>query len=246
MRTRAFEVVPMAEGTVVDSLVRLEELLEKIPEAKNQRNLGAALEKATLAARECDSHIARLEELADYPALIRDNLSEDEAASLDQALSEIREIGATVSSAESSDALGEAVSAFKKFPTDIRLVEGPVGSAWMRRVDETFEVSGSLGKVLSQIPEAERLGKKFMDLQANVEELRSSRGSANRLEQRFRANKRRLEDLHKELSNIGAGQEVVTFLLQIATDDATLESCGDEVRRWLAERDALALFRVVL
>jgi ABC-type transporter Mla subunit MlaD len=79
-----------------------------------------------------------------------------------------------------------------------------------------------------------------------AEQLAAQIADAARSTEQYETLKDELDRINDKLSDLGAGEEVVDFLLAVAGQTATLENVTGEVREWLEERHSLGRFKVGL
>ncbi len=79
-------------------------------------------------------------------------------------------------------------------------------------------------------------------LARQAEQLAVSITDATRSTEHYRAVKTERDNIEEKLAVLGAGEEVVVFLMAVAGRFATLAHVTEEVREWLDERDSLGRF----
>jgi hypothetical protein len=89
---------------MTDKLERLEELSEKIPEAKQRQALGDALDTAVQEAKGATNAITRLEQLSRFVPLVRSQLTSTEREQLRRSILSLQAIGKRL--AEATDTGG--------------------------------------------------------------------------------------------------------------------------------------------
>jgi hypothetical protein len=119
-----------------------------------------------------------------------------------------------------------------------------VRRGWQIKIDQTFSSTGRLGGVVLQIPETRQLGTEMKSLFQRAEQLAAQIADAARSTEQYETLKDELDRINDKLSDLGAGEEVVDFLLAVAGQTATLENVTGEVREWLEERHSLGRFKV--
>jgi hypothetical protein len=121
-----------------------------------------------------------------------------------------------------------------------------VQRGWKEKVEQAFSSTGGLGGVLSQVPETETLGREMETVSQRSEELATSVTNATECAAKYLALIADRDRTNKALTSLGAGTDVVEFLLAVAEQSATLMKVNENVRAWLAERHSLGRFKVGL
>jgi hypothetical protein len=237
----------MSETPNQDYLLTLEELVEKIPAAKQSRSLGSILDKALQAAKDSEQHIHRLEELCEFTKLVMNYLEESDKALIIDKLTELAQIGQITKRAAEIDQLDEIRGKLRDVvPSTIETVERRFSSSWQSHIVSEFSTLGHLGEVLSMIPETTALGQEMAAIHLEAQSIAKDLKSYDKQEPKYRELMTNRDMLHDRLKHLGAGKEVVDFLLAVADEKASLADVTSTVQEWLTGRDALGQFRVGL
>jgi hypothetical protein len=99
---------------------------------------------------------------------------------------------------------------------------------------------------LREIPETCQLGSEMESLAHRAEQLAAIIEDAEQSTTQFKTLTTERDRTKVMLADLGAGEEMVYFLLAVAERSANLGNVTAEVRDWLNERKALERFRVGL
>lgn len=237
----------MSETPTQDYLLILEELVEKVPAAKQSRSLGSILDKALQVAKDSERHIRRLEELSEFTKLVMSYLEESDKALIIDKLTELSQIGQVTERATEIDQLDEIRGKLRDVvPSTIETVERRFSSSWQSHIEREFSTLGHLGEVLRMIPETTALGQEMAAIHLEAQSIAKELKSYDEQEPKYRELMTNRDTLHDRLKHLGAGKEVVDFLLAVADEKASLADVTSTVQEWLTGRDALGQFRVGL
>ena len=236
----------MPDTIELDPLEQLEGLLAGIPEARDRQRLGDALDVAVQAAFRTEEAISHLEQLVGYASLVREFLEAQDLEQCNLLLRTIRAVGQQVSQAADSSSLRDAAEKLSQLPGQVQQVDGLFQRGWKAKIDHTFAATGRLGSVLRQIPETRELGAEMETLIDRAKHLATSMDNAAQDAAQFTALTVERDVTKTQLAKSGTGQEVINFLLAVATDTATLANVTAEVREWLDARQASERFKVGL
>jgi hypothetical protein len=230
-----------------DPLLRLEELAKIIPGAKKGHELGAALERALEAARGIEPQIQKLDELYQFILFFEDSIEEYDRAILADKFSELCLIGEETEQAANIEQLNEIrVKLRDVVPTGVGTVERRLSEAWQKLIQAEFSTVGSLGEVLNKIRETAQLGRELAATHREAKLLASVLPSSTKKQKQYNELLKKREALLGRLKKLGAGPEVIAFLIAVANQDATLAHATADVNEWLGSRDALSEFRIGL
>jgi|GEM_PF-3634621 len=236
----------MPETTERDPLEELETLAAQIPAAKNRQRLGDALDNAVQAVTEAEGAIARLERLAEFAPIVGAFLDPTDREQSRQLLTRIRGIGTHLCQAHDQATLEEATRQASAFQGHVSQTEALLQRGWREKVEDAFAATGTLGAVLREIPETRELGSEMETLLRRGEILADSMDDPEQCAQQFSTLTAERDSAREKLGGLGAGDDVVAFLLAVAGHSATLGDVTPEVRDWLKERSALERFKVGL
>jgi hypothetical protein len=232
---------------MADKLERLEEQSKKIPEARQRHALGDALDTAVHEARGATNAITRLEQLSPFVPLVRNQLTSTERDQLGRWILSLQAIGNRLALATDTGELATAADGLKRDLTPaVTQVAELISNGWRARIDHAFSATGRLGVVLREIPETNQLGSDMEALARRAEQLAATIEDAEQNTEQFRALTNERDRTKVMLADLGAGEEVVHFLLAVAERSANLANVTAEVRAWLDARDALECFKVGL
>jgi len=232
---------------MTDKLERLEELSRQIPEARQRQALGDALDTAVQEARGATNAITRLEQLSPFVPLVRSQLTSTEREQLRRWMLSLQAIGKRFAEATDTGDLATAVDGLKRDLTPaVTQVAELIGNGWRARIDQAFSATGGLGVVLREIPETSQLGSDMEALTRRAGQLAATIEDAQQNTEQLRALTTERDRTKVMLADLGAGEEVVHFLLAVAERSANLGDVTTEVRDWLDARDALERFKVGL
>jgi hypothetical protein len=99
---------------------------------------------------------------------------------------------------------------------------------------------------LREIPETCQLGSDMEALTHRAEQLAATVEDAERSTEQFRTITTERDRTKVMLADLGAGEEVLHFLLAVAERSANLGNVTTEVGAWLDARNALERFKVGL
>ena len=232
---------------MTDKLERLEELSEKIPEARQRHALGDALDTAVREARGAANAITRLEQLSRFVPPVRSQLTSTERDQLRRWILSLQAIGNRLALATDTGELATAADGLKRDLTPaVTQVAELISNGWRGEIDQAFSATGRLGGVLREIPETHQLGSDMEALAHRAGQLAATIEDAQQNNEQLRALTTERDHTKVMLADLGAGEEVVHFLLAVAERFANLGDVTTEVRDWLNERKALERFRVGL
>jgi len=236
----------MAEAVDVDSMERLESLSSRIQEAKDRHRLGDALDAAIRAVNAAESSISRLEQLVGFTALVGDFLEALDLEQCHRLLSDIQGVGQHLSKVSDTATLQDAAAKVSQLQGQVLQADGLLHRAWRTKIQQAFAATGQLGSVLREISETQQLGSEMESLIKRADHLAASLDDAERSTGEFNNLTTERDQSKEKLAELGAGSQVVDFLLAVADQSATLASVTEEVRDWLDEGEALARFKVGL
>lgn len=230
-----------------DPLSRLEDLAKKIPGAKKSHELGGALGRALEAAKGIEPQIQRLSELYQFILFFEGSLDEYERELLADKFSELGQIGKATEQATNVEQLNEIrVKLSDVVPASVGAAERRLSEAWKKFIQGEFSTAGSLGEVLNKIRETAQLGRELAATHREATLLASVLPSSSEKQKEYRELLKKREALLERLKKLGAGPEVIAFLIAVANQEATLTHATPDVHEWLGSRDALNKFRVGL
>jgi hypothetical protein len=231
----------------MDALSALECLSGSIEEAKATRNLGSSVHAAVEAVTQAKQTLERLNRLGGFIALVAPALNGDEKRTLKGTLKDLSGIGIALVQSNDVEALHEAtLSLTHDFGRDAAIIETGLNAGWKRLIEREFGVTGRLGRVLSQLPETKALGNKMVSLYQKATTLSASLDTAQTQEKEFKQLQKAKEEANDNLKKLGTEEDVISFLLAVANQQATLGNLTPKVRKWLAECQALELFKISL
>jgi hypothetical protein len=231
----------------MDALSTLEALTGSIEEAKATRNLGSSINAAVQAATQAKLTLDKLGSMSAFVVLVAPTLNGDETQSLGVTLKDLRRIGSALVASNDVAALQEATRLLSHdLGRDITGIQSTLSAGWKRLVEREFGVTGRLGRVLSQLPETKALGNKMISLYQKAASLAANLESAQKQEKELTQLQKARDEANESLKQLGTGEDVVAFLLAVANQSATVGKLTANVRTWLAERQALELFKISL
>ncbi len=236
----------MPDAGIGDSLERLESLLDLIQEAKDRHRLGDALEAALRAVNDAEGAVSRLEQLAEFTALAGRHLDSSDWAQCHHLLISVKDTGLHLCQASDAPTLRDAAIKTSQLAGQISQVDGFVRRGWKAKIAYAFGPTTRLGGVLREIAETRQLGSEMQALMHRAEQLGASADDAERSTGEFTALAAERDRAKDRLVELGAGANVVDFLLAVADQSATLANVTAEVRGWLEDRNALERFKVGL
>jgi hypothetical protein len=230
-----------------DPLLQLEELAPKIPAAKKGRTLGSTLDRALEAAHGIASEIERLEEFYEFTSFFSTQIGEADIDIIVEKVNDVERIGRLTEKAADVDQLDEVRGKLRDVvPSDVATLERRLHEVWQNHIRETFSTTGSLGEVLNKIPETVKLGQQLAETHRKAQALASELPVSAEQKLEYEALVTKRESLLALLKKLGAGPEVVHFLLAVANKNATLTDATTGVYEWLKSRNALSSFRIGL
>jgi hypothetical protein len=159
----------------------------------------------------------------------------------------LQAIGNRLAEATDTGELAAAADGLKRDLTPaVTQVAELISNGWRGKIDQAFSATGRLGVVLREIPETNQLGSDMDALARRAEQLAATIEDAERCTAQFGALSTERDHTKVMLADLGAGEEVVHFLLAVAERSADLGDVTAEVRDWLDARDALERFKVGL
>jgi hypothetical protein len=236
----------MPEAAEFDPLEELEALASQIPAAKDRQRLGDALDQAVQAVSEAENAIARLERVAELAPVVGAFLDPTDAEQCRQLMATIRGTGTRLCQARDQATLEEATRQASALEGHVSQAEALLQRGWRDKVEDAFAATGALGAVLREIPETRDLGSEMDTLLQRGRSLAASTDDPERCAQQFRALIAERDSAREKLGGLGAGDDVVAFLLAVAGHSATLEHVTAEVREWLEAHSTLRRFKVGL
>jgi hypothetical protein len=231
----------------LDYLPVLEDLVKKLPAAKRKVSLGSSLDKALQAGMDCQLQIHRLEELSKFTKVLMKYLEESDRALTVDKLAELAQIGQATEQAAEIEQLDEIRFKLRDIvPLAVETVDRRFSSSWQSHIENEFSTLGSLGEVLKEISETANLGKEMATTHQESQVLAKELISAEKQTKKYQALINKRDNLHVRLEQLGADREVVSFLLAVADQEATLIHATSTVQEWLSNHKALGRFRVGL
>jgi hypothetical protein len=231
----------------MDALSTLEGLSGAIEEAKATHNLGSSINAALQAVTQAKPTLDNLGRMSGFVALVAPALTGDEKQNLRVTLKDLRGIGnALVGSTDVVTVQDATRLLTHDLVRDIGSIQTTLSAGWKRLIEREFGVTGRLGRVLSQLPETKVLGNKMISLYQRATSLAANLESAQKQEKELTQFQKARDEANENLKQLGTGDDVIAFLLAVANQSATVETLTSKVRRWLAERQALKLFKISL
>ena len=230
-----------------DPLEQLEELRMRIPEAKKRLHFGKVLDHTIRAVAEAEQVISELEQMDGFIPLVREHLEPEDSTVLRDILLKVQRVGKRLTDATDVNVLNDTARELTHaIPVAISQAGQLIKRGWLARINEAFASTGRLGGVLREIPETRQLGIEMESLSERVKKLSSPIADAMNSGKEFESLRKDRDQIHNKLTSLGAGEEVVAFLLAVADQSATLMDVTGEVREWLFGRSALRRFKVGL
>lgn len=237
----------MTETLENDPLLRLEELAEKIPGAKKGHELGTALERALEAAKGIEPQIQKLATYYQFILFFGAHIEDNDRNILADKFNELRLIGEETEQAANIEQLNEIrVKLRDVVPTDVGTVERRLLESWQEFIEQEFSTAGSLGEVLNKIRETTQLGRDLAAIHQEAKRLANVLPASTKKQNEYNELAKKRDALLARLKNLGAGPEVVAFLVAVANREATLAHVTPGVQEWLGSREALGRFRIGL
>jgi hypothetical protein len=236
----------MPKAAEFDPLAQLETLAAQIPAARDRQRLGDALDNAVQAVTDAEAVIARLERLAELAPVVGAFLDPTDRERCRRLLTTIRGTGTHLCAARDQATLEEAARQASLLPGHVSQTEALLQRGWRDKVEGAFAATGALGAVLREIPETCELGSEMEALSQRAERLASSADDPERCAQQFSALTAERDSAREKLGRLGAGDDVVAFMLAVAGHSATLGHVTAEVREWLDAHNARNRFKVGL
>ncbi|MFZ6181625.1 hypothetical protein [Nannocystis pusilla] len=208
--------------------------------AVRRRTFGNALDRVKQSL-EAHAHAAqRLEALADVTAELRHDLDPGQRDQVLAKVSRLRTIAAVLRQEVTAESLAKASQALADGDLLVQDIEGVLKIAWQRRLTREFGHLDQLGGVLEQIAPKEDLGPKMRGVAQGALRLGAKfpPGPAD-----LAALASALRDRDVLLNSMTDGADgVSTFLLKVASKEATLEDVDESTLVWLKEKRALRRF----
>lgn len=229
-----------------DSLQELEGLLSGLGRAVERRSLGEAL---TEACNRLDTLRPRLDrdlELEPVLPLLSTQLQGVQRDTVEARLNSLRGLGTRTCEAETREQLSQLIREFPQVTEWLKEIERILEEAWRKRVEQEFNPTSALGKVLKEIKDTADLGAEMTKVAG--EAARLARGLPRSAQQRESFAKA-LEDRNSAsilLEHTGAERVVVEFLQAVADEKATLAHVNSAVAAWLSTHGAAERFKVIL
>jgi hypothetical protein len=228
-----------------ERLQRLEQLVPLCEAIRKGAEYGAALAQATGEVRNAAALPGRLENLE--PALrALQGTQYLPAGDLIPDLEKLEVAGRNLEQCASTEALKDARFSVKDVNESLQRVEALVSKAWTARVQAEFGPLERLGTVLAGIPDTKTAGIALQNWATQA--LTSSRSTGPTAEslKQFVEAQTELAGRLDALGKLGIDAAVRAFLLEVASERATLANMTPEVLAWLQIKKAQSRFRIEL
>jgi hypothetical protein len=232
----------------VDPLSALEQALNSgdFQRAVQAEQFGDALSQAVGALAEKAESLATLEQLAGWVSLVVKKLRPPEVAEVRTALDALE---ATAGNLARENPTREALQLLRleihTVSMHVDQVKGRLQSAWNLRIREEFEPSAKLAKALQRLPGQEEVARRMAQTaQAGLALEQSFPAQTAREEFERRRAERQAQE--RELAGVGTDADRVRFLIRVTEGRATLADLTPDLQKWLAEQNALSLFKLSL
>lgn len=224
----------------------LEHLIPELPQAREAELFGEALQDAGRHLAAMPADIARLEEWQQSVQLLDKYWEEDEEREVLDALQRLQSSGEQIAAARDREQLTRVGAIASDAKQRITIVLRDGARAWSRRIDSDLGSLGNLGALLVEFMDTRELGHRMTSLAAMGSALKSSFPPSTSSLQQHRTMLHDSEIIRKDLTAIGTGQSVQTFLIALANETATLDMVDENVLQWIRDRHAESRFRLSL
>lgn len=229
-----------------DALVLLEQLIPKLPLARQAKDFGTTVDDAGTEALTLASGVNRLEQWQLSADLFRGFWTGEECEASLQTLQQLQEQGRLMALAQDREQLARIPAIVAELKPRIANLLRDGGRVWQRRIGRDIGSLGSLASLLTEFPDTRAVGLRIDEMVTLANSLKIEfPPSANQRTIHARVLEQ-VAQLKRDLAEIGASESVQRFLLALADETATLDMLDDAIRNWLRERRAENRLRLSL
>jgi hypothetical protein len=228
-----------------ERLQRLEQLVPLCAQIRQGTEYGVALAQAAGEVRKAVALPAKLESLEPSLRVLQgtqhlpiDDLVPD--------LKKLEAAGRNLERSVNTEALRDARFSVKDIQEALQRVEALVSKAWVARVHAEFSPLERLGTVLAGIPDTKQAGIALQRWATRVVGVSGSGAPTAESINHFAEAQAEVPGHLEALGKLGIDTAVRAFLLEVATEKATLASMTPGVLEWLQAKKAQSHFRIEL
>ncbi len=228
-----------------EQLQRLEQLVPLCDSIRKGTEYATALAQASGEVLKAATLPVRLESLEPALQLLKgtQQLSPSE---LTPDLEKLEVAGHHLEQCANTETLKDARFWVKDVREALERIEALVAKAWAARVQAEFGPLQRLGTVLAEIPDTKSAGAALQKWATHAVGVSGHRSPTVESVKQFKDAQAELVDRLEALGKLGIDTAVRAFLLEVASDKATLASLTPGVLEWLRAKNAHARFRIEL
>lgn len=227
-----------------DQLEELETLLPDLPEAVKRRDLGDRLNNSIEVLRNADYQIGRLGALLEVAELTGMTVG-PQGKAIANLREEAFDVGDALEAATTDDELRDSIDGYKEWvQRTLASSDIVVRNNWKMLAAQRFRSLASLGSLLQRIGVDAELGARLAEAGARAEKA-GDLTPATAMCAEIKALLAELEELQSKRAGTLNEGEIGAFITALAEQRATVEMITPEVRKWLADNQALSRFSVV-
>jgi hypothetical protein len=230
---------------VTDTLEMLEGAIEKIPAALQARSLGAVLGKVDDRTSDALRHAQRCKALADTASALGGLSDTYVRAAIEGVVTQAEEVGDALASAKDAGDLEIILEDYSNLPSSLSRLDQSVRQLWGQKAKSDYQSLIPVGKLLTRLSGAEKLGAKLVETGQKAEALAARLQPAETLAPEIAELKATREALLAELKAFTADPDVDRFLEAVTDGGASLALVQPSVFKWLEEHQALSAFKVI-
>jgi HAMP domain-containing protein len=232
----------------LDPLSALEQALNSgdFQRAVQAEQFGDALGQAVGTLRERAESLATLEQLVGWVSLVAKKLTPAEVVEVRTALDALEATAGNLSRGNPTrEELQLIRLEMQTVSMHVEQVKGRLRAAWSFRVREEFEPSAKLAKALQRLPGQAQLAQRMAQT-AQAGLALEQRFPAQTAREEFERRRAERQAQERELVGVGTDADRVRFLIRVTDGRATLADLTPDLQKWLAEQNALGLFKLKL
>lgn len=232
----------------LDPLSALEQALNSgdFQRAVQADQFGDALSQAVGALQEKAESLTTLERLASWVSLVAKKLTPAEVAEVRNALDALEAAAEKLAHENPSrEELQLIRSEMQTVGMRVDQVKGRLRAAWSLRVREEFAPPAQLAKALQHLPGQAELARRMAQTALAGLAL-DQRFPAQAAREEFERRRAERQAQERELASVGTDAERIRFLIRVSEEKATLADLTPALQKWLAEQNALGLFKLRL
>lgn len=228
-----------------DPLQRLEALVPLCDSIRKGTEYAAALAQARGEVLKAAAVPDRLESIEPVLRLLK-GTQHIRAGDLLADIEKLEHAGYTLEQSASAEALKDARFSVREIQEALLRIEALIRRAWGAEVQSEFGPLQRLATVLAGIPDTRMVGIELQDWAQDAQRVSEHETPTAESVNQFKRAQAELTDRIKVLGTLGIDTAVRAFLLEVASEKATLAGLTPEVLEWLRAKNAHARFRIQL